>query len=299
MINVNNNTFKNNSAVNGGALYIDSLTRQDLLSLEDNSYSNNSAVNGGAIFINMPGFTLKDIKVLTNNTAVNGGAVYINADNVVLRNINFTNNNASLGGALYVAGNNTWVYESSFIGNTANSTSGDRGSAIYIARDVLFHMRNGQLDNNYVYGGNDSAFYYGDISFVNVNPDVVGTFLSSNPYQQYISNSSSFTYSFAFITSGAVKGLGFSADTATTLEIVMSTGLENNAVLYIVDREYMLKGELINRLQNLNVTVIGVNNTSIKRETSNPNKYLFILQFGKNNIKTKFNNYDKILNKII
>ena len=274
--NINNNSFYNNTATtNGGAVYIDS----NNIVLEDSYFFNNTATNsGGAIFVNGIGAVLNN-NVFENNSAFNGGAVYIDASGAILSDCNFTGNNASFGGALYVNANDVWVYGSSFIANTANSTSNDRGSAIYVAKDVLFHMRNGILDKNYVYGGNDSHMYFGDISFSNISPDVVGTVLTSSPYQQYISNSSSFKYSTAFVTSGMVKGLGFSADTATSLSKVLDTGLEDNAVLYIVDHDFELNNLV--KLSNLNVTVIGVNNTTIKRASGNENKYLFILQVFK------------------
>ena len=177
---------------------------------------------------------------------------------------------------MYIDAPNVWVYGSRFIANTANSSNNDRGSAVYIAKNMLFHMRDGVLDKNYVYGGNNSNFYYGDISFSNINPDVVGTVLGNSVYQQYISNSSSFRYAVAYVTNGPIKGLGFSADSATSLSNVYDTGVEDNIVIYIVDQDYALDNI---QILTKNVTIIGINNTII-RPGYQDKKSLFILQDG-------------------
>ena len=113
LVNLNNNNFTNNTAGNGGAIYI--VSNPDAV-LGNNRFINNTAsVSGGAIYSNALLTVIGG--EFTNNTATNGGAIYayrVNADDVI-----FTNNTASNGGALYLTGNSV-LNRVTFVGNKAD-----------------------------------------------------------------------------------------------------------------------------------------------------------------------------------
>ena len=260
------NLFEDNYAVNGGAIYVN-----DVLTLNgNNNFVSNNATNGGAIYVNVAGTTLSDCD-FTSNNAVNGGAVYVNVAGTTLSDCDFTGNNATLGGALYVDANNTWVWDSNFIGNTANDGLDSYGSAIYVADDILFHMRNGKLVDNHVYG-EDSVMKHADISFGNVSPDLVGVNWGSTPYTQYAYNRTPFTYTTAFISNNGV-GTGFSSDSPTTLSKVLETGIKDNGFIYLVgDEDIVIDESTLNSIKNLTV----VNYPDGKnRKIKGNDKYLF------------------------
>ena len=106
---VANKTTGYNEFIGGGAIYIDNIYYDALVNITGN-YNNNSAPNGGAIFINQAsdGIFISSGNFINNNASGTnyigfGGAIYFNS-NIQNSNIsgNFENNYASeYGSAIY------------------------------------------------------------------------------------------------------------------------------------------------------------------------------------------------------
>ena len=123
LINV---TFQENSAENGGGVFIDNDNNQQIIIFENVTFRDNSAVNGGAIdmlhlrehsiFINNRANSTAgsiratillegSVHLFENNSAWrNGGAILLSKSFLIIANgeTYFTKNSASFGGALFV-----------------------------------------------------------------------------------------------------------------------------------------------------------------------------------------------------
>ncbi len=135
-INIDANAiFSNNSAVNGGAIYINSGTTRNI----NGQFSNNHASgDGGAIYVKGNTLTLSGAKFTANYAVGNGGAIYLNGTTL---NINknesivneFNNNHAKNGGAIY-SNSDITIDVGIFTGNTASAAedgTGGKGGVIY------------------------------------------------------------------------------------------------------------------------------------------------------------------------
>ena len=139
-VTLNNITFANGKAENGGAIY-KYYDQYGTLNINNCTFKNNNATNGGAIYggDSKGEITIKD-STFENNNATNGGAIYNDWTDLTVDNTIFKNNNAETGGAIYHAGGesaNVKISNSKFEENTAkNATS------IFMNSDSLF------LENN-------------------------------------------------------------------------------------------------------------------------------------------------------
>ena len=130
-----NNTFINNTALNGGAIYVNGHNHGTVL-IKDNKFTLNSATNGGAIYCGFTFITTIDNNVFGNNSASNGGAVYLDgfeSENRIVNNEFFDNS----GYAIYINNakldllNNTILSETTQI----NLNSGIIGNIILMFND--------------------------------------------------------------------------------------------------------------------------------------------------------------------
>ena len=135
---VGNMYFLQNSAAQGGGIYLD-YDAGFILFLSGNSYfianraesSNdnmtNRKVRGGAITARGP-FNLTGSTIFIENTAESGGAIYTNINFSVSGEIKFVNNSAKQGGALSIENDDIYIMSIvngvEFINNTAYSTGG-------------------------------------------------------------------------------------------------------------------------------------------------------------------------------
>ena len=164
---LNDKPFVNNSAENGGAVYVmfdpyyGSYGLVNNLTFKDLTFINNTADNGGAAYVFFKSMGSQsyrkddlnnvhfDNDVFKNNTAnKNGGAIYIdagNSPNLVLNctNDEFIGNNASeKGGAIYAVKSNVSVSNSAMNNNSASS-----GGAIEYDGNSLSVSDSTLLDN--------------------------------------------------------------------------------------------------------------------------------------------------------
>ncbi len=113
---VNDCTFSDNKANNGGAIY----NYLGNLSVNSSTFSNNNATNNGGAIFNLDGNSIFNDCKFTNNIANNiGGAIFNNGTSATIE-CAFTDNNAYMGGAIFNYFRNITVEKSTFINNTAD-----------------------------------------------------------------------------------------------------------------------------------------------------------------------------------
>ena len=186
----NSNTFSGNTAIQGGAIYLDG--SEASFSFSDNDFIGNTASNGGAVYIDLYAITNTSLSsngdTFTGNIASgNGGAFYsINSIALTFTGDSFgsatlAGNQATLGsgGALYVAGATT-IDTSNFYGNTAFVF----GGAIYDVTNQFLQATNSSFIGNSAYAKgvveDDGAaiFSFGN---TNISVDSTNTFTDNIP----------------------------------------------------------------------------------------------------------------------
>ena len=118
--NVDNCTFLENYATNGGAITITNITGN----FSNSVFENNSAQKrGGAISSGQASDKNSTIAncSFSQNNATDGGAVIVERSNFAIDNSTFSNNSADCGGGLVVEGASTVnITQSEFVGNEGN-----------------------------------------------------------------------------------------------------------------------------------------------------------------------------------
>ena len=166
-----NDTFTNNIANLGGAIF-----DEGILTLDNSTFTGNSAVDGGAIF-NWGTLTV-DNSTFIGNTANVGGAIYTEGRSTLTEtNDTFNNNNATYGGgAIFNGGNGALTVDNStFTGNSAPDGS---GGAIYDSADTASVHFNRIIGNTAQDGGaifNDGGTIDAEYNWwgSNINPEII------------------------------------------------------------------------------------------------------------------------------
>lgn len=168
---ISNSTFTNNKAVNGGAVYNQSLFNTNNQTQEvdkggnikfaDVTFSGNTAsANGGAIYSDRNTKTDLTGKVdFTGNTADNaGGAIFVadaSSKMDIASGATIKNNSAKLGGAIYNRGTIGNLDKVTFEGNKASVN----GGAILNSGGKIGSITNGVFKNNTSVAGGGAAIY--------------------------------------------------------------------------------------------------------------------------------------------
>ena len=167
------NSFTNNSAANGGAVYLESSVGTGAIKLENNSFVGNSAgVNGGAIWMVFISATFTETHSFEQNSATScGGAIYVESSNLTFGTNTFVGNFAVEGGALFSTSTSiTFADKSLFFQNAAmvgGAISFEVNSSCSFEGDTMF------IENTAQYGGgiasllSDSLNFNGDVVFEN------------------------------------------------------------------------------------------------------------------------------------
>ena len=150
ILTVRGGSFEENSAANGGAIYVKVNDGENkTATITGAEFNSNSAANGGAIYVAGNG-TAIDGASFESNAATYGGAIYaLDEIDVSVANSTFTNNSAtSDGGAIYASSAKITVSgASSFAENSAN-----RGGAIYLGKyssnGAVLTMTGGSFTSN-------------------------------------------------------------------------------------------------------------------------------------------------------
>ncbi|WP_084269550.1 DUF11 domain-containing protein, partial [Methanobrevibacter curvatus] len=149
----------------GGAIMNDGYRTGDgeFLTIVDSYFYNNSAAYyGGAVYnYGSNSLYVKNSSFINNNALdpsnSNGGAIRDNGGNFTVVNSTFYNNSAAHGGAIHTTGE-TYINGTDFENNTAHSTDGTGGGALYIGGygNVVinynrFYHNNGTIDTSNAY----------------------------------------------------------------------------------------------------------------------------------------------------
>ena len=95
------------------------------LKLKGNTFQNNSAHSGGAMYAGLGNYTLISNAFQNNSAADEGGALTLGFSFTILNNNTFTNNDAPMGGAIYAAeGHNVKMYGRNIIRNNTAQYGG-------------------------------------------------------------------------------------------------------------------------------------------------------------------------------
>ena len=162
--NISNSIFTNNTATDGGALYLHmhtyNIAINSRLTVTNSTFANNRAHLGAGLYIYMyivfqiHKLGLLSINIINstfaNNSAINGSGLYImhvdiynkpygtfgHTTIITITNSTFINNNATtFGGGLYIADNNTYDQDSyvsiATAGNIFTNNNADYGGGVY------------------------------------------------------------------------------------------------------------------------------------------------------------------------
>ena len=235
VVNLNNCTFKNNTAEYGGAIYMDN----GYLTIIDSHFINNTAYNyGGAIALEY------NIRAIINDTefigdkSTNdaGGAIYLRCSPISGSDLKFKNCEATFGAGLTSLNSTVNLELIDGEGNVAKYNGG-----------VIYHM----------YG----SFSLKDSSFTNNSACSGGALFIDNSTSFYLLNSV-FTNNKASVSAGAVYSLLNNLKRGESIRdsINGNTFSENEAPLY--NDEYETK-EISVIIGNGNYTMYKVNDTDI------------------------------------
>ena len=145
--NVDNSKFENNNAIlmqsTAGAIHV----YDGYLTVSNSEFINNSACDGGAIYVNYPGTadifnsTFRDNKAYNTTLVYGGGGAVYNRGVTYIENCSFLENYADLyGGAIYISSGELKVVKSLFENNRVSQyiSPGIKGSAIQSDYDREF-----------------------------------------------------------------------------------------------------------------------------------------------------------------
>ncbi len=158
--------FMNNSANEGGAIYVDGAYN---LIIANSKFIENNATNGGAIYW-LGGYGLITGNSFDMNSAVeDSGAVYFRSINGVIKDSNFTNNRAHYNGAVYMNSMHGTVIDCVFASNAATDSAGalgweKRGNGTIINSRFI---NNSASNGGAIYLNNSTSFIITDSIFEN------------------------------------------------------------------------------------------------------------------------------------
>ncbi|HEX6607275.1 MAG TPA: choice-of-anchor Q domain-containing protein, partial [Chloroflexia bacterium] len=138
-LSVDNGTFRDNTAQNGGAITLDEQV-DNTASITNSSFSTNTATNGGALLLRGPNTTAVGNSVLNGNHALYGGGIY--GTGIVMsvdRSLIISNTAEFQGGGIYVPGRLTVQYSTvaANIAGTGPPAAGQQGGGIYAAAGAV------------------------------------------------------------------------------------------------------------------------------------------------------------------
>lgn len=120
-ITVTNSTFTNNTAIQGGVLYLEGLFITVDVMLSNNTFSQNSGQYGGVFYARFQNINVYNSYFINNTARYYGGVFYSYKANIRIDRSNFVNSTArSRGGVLYATDTNASMDTSVFTHNTAN-----------------------------------------------------------------------------------------------------------------------------------------------------------------------------------
>ena len=149
-IKLSNFSINNSYALNGGAVFI----LGSAVEISESNFTNNTALYGGAIYNNVSSFSepvvLSNNLFITNGAVYDGGAVYSNSYGSTISYCNFTNNTAGRNGAaIAITIYNQNINNCNFYGNNAT----ENGGSIYVGVVTQITIRDSTFEKSYAKSG--------------------------------------------------------------------------------------------------------------------------------------------------
>lgn len=188
-------TLKNikfmNGKLQGGAIYIYSNAKVNIINCTFESNNPSSSYNGGAIYVSGGSVNLTDCTFKSNGYSSSGGVIYLTSSaKANITNCTFDSNRANFGGAIYlISGVYANITNCTFKSNTASSN----GGAIYSSTknlkisDCTFKSNSASSNGGAIYSTNDLTV--ADSTFELNNATYSGGAIDSLGYTLNISNS--------------------------------------------------------------------------------------------------------------
>lgn len=210
-VTMNGGALENNTANNGGAIYIETGKTGVAMNyyIKGGTVANNKAngnggaahiqggsviitagtvtnctslINGGAVYIGSGNFSLSAGSIVTNKAEQNGGAIYVAGGNATVSGGFVTENTATQsGGAIYVAGGDVTVSGGSITNNKATQNGG--GIAVM---DGNYYMYGGIVSQNDALTGDGGGIY---VSSTKENAQVIISIRSGEITANHAGNS--------------------------------------------------------------------------------------------------------------
>ncbi|KRX09153.1 Pectin lyase fold/virulence factor [Pseudocohnilembus persalinus] len=243
---IQDNNFNNNIAWtsqeigNGGALFIDcySNTQDTIIQILYNNFDGNTGINGGAIYLvslsqcaNEDDCQLKGNNLYNNYVTTNGGAILATTvDNINFYDNYFNNSVAdpvtySLGGALYLIEGTNIIFDNC----TFSYGSASQGAAIYGEMCTSFEFQNCLFENNIGDGYGGALCMYSDYfltinntQFLNNQGEGSGAIEAWQVYDYYL-------YNLYFYNNTSTKGGVSYMDAVYRVDIINCTFEANSA----------------------------------------------------------------------
>ena len=225
--------------------------------VENSTFTNNRAYDGGAIYV---GEGANEINITSSNFTQNwavttGGAIGVVSSNVTINASNFYYNNATSGAALYMGGDGSTnnVYSSNFIGNKANGGNG--GAINWVASSG--HIVDTNFTDNCAYNG--GAIYFGGDS----NYSSVSNCIFTDNHAIFLggaidANSSTMNLTNTIFDSNTAQ---FGAALCREVNAVNGSGINN---VFINNHAYV-SGAALGWMGSVNITITNytfINNTA-------------------------------------
>jgi len=215
-----------NLTSDGGAIYLNA----SHAIISNSEFSDNSAANGGAVFVsnNAVNSTITKTNFRNNNVSSKGGAISWNANDGTIDDVSFKDNYAVSGGGLFIGNgaNDLKIFNSSFVLNLAN----ENGGAID-CNGSRMALKNTEFISNYANFGaalcrevNSIGGFGTDNVFISNNAETAGAALA------WINASSIVIDRYTFIdnTAGMNGGAIYVGEGSGNCEILNSIFIGNN-----------------------------------------------------------------------
>ena len=207
------------------------------MNIEQTTFTQNNAENGGAIYTaKNNNIIMKNIE-LTNNIATKNGGAIITGENTALTTTNttFTTNKANLGGAILTSVNSNMILNDTIF--TQNNA--ENGGAIYTAKNNNIQIKNTELTNNTattiggaILTGENNTLTTTNTTF-NINKANVGGAILSGINSKITTDSTTFTQNTANTNGGAI--ITKENNTITTTNTIFATNKANLGGAIFID----------------------------------------------------------------
>ena len=238
-------TYVNNSAIEGGVMYI----HDALLTVVDSNYQNNRATStGGAIFLNK-GRIKVTASTFKNNTAVNSGGVVATftqffQNHMTFEQSDFQHNRAFSGGVIAIVANDLVAVSTS----TFSNNSAARGGVIYLQTEndltvnhSTFSHNSADNDGGVFYSGNHNRLALKNSEFTYNNAENNGGVVCSFFQTKFNITSD---YNCSFVGNQAQNGGAVYASESRVTVLSKSLLMSNNSAVESGGAMYLFKSNL-------------------------------------------------------